>query len=624
MCAMLVITASALASPVWGVPAVQVEIRVKEFLQTDELISDWVDSNTVIVPQGEEVYGLQGNFGIYLLPHGMDSNSVKLQYQLATMGTNVRQRSAIVNVEFGVPVVIDSIPGKSDSYYRALLTPRPTEVTFECREGIGNPTSWPSDPSAFFEFYYVPNSLADAHWNMLRDFLEKEYKTVHEQFDFHFPGKVHYYFCPCQVETIDYERGLGFAINPGRLAGYGIYNQAANTIDPHVTNLLKFYRWWGFAPRFLSWGVAGWTDFADYYAKEYLQSGELVPFDDLLISADYRAVDPLVAYYESASFVHFLIDSIGVAKFRDLYEGATDLTMESTFKEITGNSIQWWEQQWLRHLRQREFKYPEYVYYAHRAQAINRPTEQLEHLLNLVEIFGDTLHPSLMHELAGVYVNFGRHAESYRWFKNLVKAMPDNGPYHQYCGNMAVMVGDIDAAMGYFREAIELDTTLSAPFLSMGEIMYLHGQEDSARTLWKTGLGRGESIPIYADLMLNLGRLDRLNFRPDSAQAKFQRARNATNRLLQQNPDHPRYLLRMAEILTEMGKVDSAMIYYDAAEFFETRPAFVARIYLGRGRASDLAGDRAAAVENYQRVFELSAGYRTKTLAKRYLNRVYR
>ncbi|MFC1475526.1 hypothetical protein ACFLQW_00810 [Candidatus Zixiibacteriota bacterium] len=621
----LVIVAVLLSSvPVQAEPGVAVEIRVKEFVAANPPVSAWVDSNVVLLPVGVEVYALQGNFGINLLASAPDSTGLNLQYRLATLGANVRQRSGIVKVEWGVPVVIDSIPGKGKSFYRALVTPRAAEVSRSCLEDVGDPIDWPNDPSAYFNFYYVPNSLADAHWNMLRDFLEREYKTVHETFAFDYPGPIHFYFCPCAPENIDFEAGLGLAIDPGRLAGFGIYHQEANSVDPQITNLLKFYRWWGFAPRFLVWGVSGYTDFADYYAKEYLRDNRLLPFDSLLISRDFRQADPLVAYFESASFVRFLIDSIGVAAFHDLYERSTDLSLRPAFLAVTGQTIDWWETKWRRYLSSRKLKYQEYIYFAHRAQAINRPTEQLELLEKGTAEMGDSVTVPLIQELAAAYYSQGRYGDAYVWFKKLVEREPDAAQYKQYCGNAAVVLGQLDEAYEYFAEAVALDTTFAASYLSMGEVMSLRNYPDSAVALWRTGLGRGESIPVYIELLIHLAQRERQTYERDSATVKLTMARNSTARLLGQFPDHPRYLLRMAEILTEMNQPDSALAYYAAAQFFENRPYYQARIHLGAGKAADLAGRRKEAVEHYEKVFGVRAGYPTRKEAEKYINQIYR
>lgn len=605
-------------------PGVAIDIRVKEFVAANPPVSDWVDSNTVLLPVGVEVYALQGNFGVNLLVSAIDSSGIDLQYRLATIGANVRQRSGIVKVEWGLPVIIDSIPGKGKSFYRALLTPRAAEVGRSCLEKVGDPISWPNDPSAYFDFYYVKNSLADAHWNMLRDFIEREYKTIHETFDFEYPGKIHFYFCPCAPENMDFETGMGIAVDPGRLAGFAIYHQQANTVDPQITNLLKFYRWWGFTPRFLVWGVSGYTDFADYYAKEYFEENRILPFDSLLISRDFRRADPLVAYFESASFVHFLIDSIGVPAFHDLYERSTDLSLKPAFLAVTGKTVDWWERAWRKYISSREITYQEYVYFAHRAQAINRSPEHLELLAKGVAAMGDSVAVPLLQELASAYYALGHYADSYDWFKKLVAREPEVAQYKQYCGNAAVVLGRLDEAYAYFEEAVALDTAYAAPFLSMGEVMELRNYADSAVALWQIGWGRGQSIPVHVELLIHLARHDRRIFENDSAQVKLTMARNSTARLLGQYPDHPRYLLRMAEILTEMNKSDSAQIYYSAAEFFESRPSYQARIYLGAGRAADLAGRRKEAVAHYEKVFGVKAGYPARVLAEKYLNEIYR
>ena len=622
--ALLVFLALGTAAPCIGAPGVRIDIRVKEFLQAEPPVSDWVDSNTVLLPVGVNVYAMQGNFGINLLAVQADSQAVTLQYQLATLGASVHHRSGNVRIEYGIPMVIDSIPGKGKSYYRALFVPHPAEADTSCLASVGDPSSWPYDPTGHFDLYYVRNSLADTHWNILKGFLEQDYKIVHEKFGFEYPGKVQFYFCPCRPENFDFEPGLAFAIDPSRLAGYALYWQETNTVDPQITNLLKFYRWWGFAPRLLVWGVSGYSDFVDYYARQYLQARKLAPLDSLAISAGYRSVDPLVAYYESGSFVHFLLDSIGVPGFRDLYERSTDLSLKPALLAVTGRTLGEWEAMWKKYLAAREFRYPELIYFAHRAQAIRRETEHLQLLELAIADLGDSLSVPLTQELAMSYFAAGSYADAFAAYRKLAGADPQNAEYQQYCGNAAVTLGWLDQAGEFFRRAVELDTAFAAPYLSMGEIMEAQGRTDSALALWRRGLTRGESVPVYTELLIHLASYDRRRQGAEPAKERLGVARNATARLLGQYPDSPRYLLRMADVLTQMQATDSALIYYNAAEFLEDRPFYLGEIYLGKGKAYDLAGQRAEAVQCYEKVFEVPSAYLARQEAQRYINEFYR
>lgn len=154
--------------------------------------------------------------------------------------------------------------------------------------------------------------------------------------------------------------------------------------------------------------------------------------------------------------------------------------------------------------------------------------------------------------------------------------------------------------------------------------MEAQGRPDSALALWRRGLTRGESIPVYTELLIHLASYDRRRQGAELAKERLGAARNATARLLGQYPDSPRYLLRMADVLTQMQATDSALVYYNAAEFLEDRPFYLGEIYLGRGKAYDLAGRRAEAVQCYEKVFEVPSAYLARREAQRYLNEFYR
>jgi tetratricopeptide (TPR) repeat protein len=72
-----------------------------------------------------------------------------------------------------------------------------------------------------------------------------------------------------------------------------------------------------------------------------------------------------------------------------------------------------------------------------------------------------------------------------------------------------------------------------------------------------------------------------------------------------------------------MLKPDSALAYYETAEFFEDRPYYLGDIYLAMGKAYDLSGDRPKAVEYYEKVFDVNAAYATRMEAEKYLNQFY-
>lgn len=93
-------------------------------------------------------------------------------------------------------------------------------------------------------------------------------------------------------------------------------------------------------------------------ARRYLQSGELVlPLDRIVETAGFRAVsDATLAYREAGSFVRFLIDSYGLARFLSFYKsglspGDTKQYIKMRFRESMGFSFEEAEAAWLDALR---------------------------------------------------------------------------------------------------------------------------------------------------------------------------------------------------------------------------------------------------------------------------------
>jgi tetratricopeptide (TPR) repeat protein len=459
---------------------------------------------------------------------------------------------------------------------------------------------------------------------VIRDFLEREYEDLRSVFEFNYPGKAYVFLCPCEPEDMDFEPGFGISVDPGRLAGYAVYSRARNAVDPLMTNLMKFYRWWGYAPRLLSWGIAGYTDFSDFYAKQYLRDGRLPQLSSLVRSIDFRRADPWVAYFTASSFAHYLVQTAGSAAFKDLYERSTDLSLKPAFLAVTEKTLDQWETEWRRYLRQRQFRYPEYIFHAHRAQAILRQDEHIRFLQLAIDDMADSVTIPLLLELAGAYYGRGDYGSAYTYYKKVVEAEPTRAAYHQYFGNICTVLGRLDEAIEQFEIALDLDSSFTASHLSLGEVMASRGMLDSALTLWRIGMDSGESIPVGIELILKLEQFARQHHQPPDDPEKIIIARNLVTNLLGQYPDNPRYLMRMGNVLTEMGKPDSALAYFDAAEFFERRPFFQALIHLSRGKALDRARKRREAVAEYEKVFDYQAGYLTRREAEKYINSIYR
>jgi hypothetical protein len=97
-------------------------------------------------------------------------------------------------------------------------------------------------------------------------------------------------------------------------------------------------------------------DSPHYWAKEYLQSGQLPALSSLLDQNTFEAFDPNMSYPIAGSFVRYLIDTYGITAVLKLFPGASHsdspATTMSRFQDVFGKSFTDAEQDWHAFLKQ--------------------------------------------------------------------------------------------------------------------------------------------------------------------------------------------------------------------------------------------------------------------------------
>ena len=87
-----------------------------------------------------------------------------------------------------------------------------------------------------------------------------------------------------------------------------------------------------------------------YWAKQYLQAGQLPALSSLLDESAFEAFDPNMSYPIAGSFIRYLIDTYGMAAVLKLFPGASysdsPSTTMSRFQEVFGKSFTSAEQDW--------------------------------------------------------------------------------------------------------------------------------------------------------------------------------------------------------------------------------------------------------------------------------------
>jgi hypothetical protein len=306
-------------------------------------------SDTTVLVKGIEASGFLLTFSVDIDLMEVDSSRAVFNAHVITLGPQANTYSRTFGVEYGLPAKISGIRAKDATEYTFAITPlAPVEIdTSLCPYSQHVQGTFHFSPSANMDIYYLPNSLGDFYWGSVRGMLEEHYRQFQRFCNFTLPGKYSIYLCPCLLRSVIWDRRFGMAIDPTRSSAYAVFTMAQNTADPFVITHAALLRNYGYAPPFLSEGLANYPSFALLDMKEIVQQERAVRLTELLDTYRYLESDPVLSDRTSATFVAFLVNQYGLARFKKLYKAAHDLNLATKTEEVYNLSIGELESLWL-------------------------------------------------------------------------------------------------------------------------------------------------------------------------------------------------------------------------------------------------------------------------------------
>ena len=234
-----------------------------------------VDSRSFVAPLSQDFQFSMGNFAYRLRADSLGAKSVQLQSMVNCLGAKPRNYLDQKTVFKGASVFFDSALIRGQSFYRIRLTFDSLGHTAnDCGYRFAD-SSFVSDPSGKYDFYYVKQSLGDYRWNQIRDAFEFDYKKIAPLFNLTDQAKVYFYISPCNISDVGWDQRWDNAIDLSRNNVFAHYSPVANRLYMQVVMSLRFLRNWGYAPALLLEGVASAPEFCDLYAKDDLKNGKL-------------------------------------------------------------------------------------------------------------------------------------------------------------------------------------------------------------------------------------------------------------------------------------------------------------------------------------------------------------
>jgi len=315
-----------------------VECRLSVF-QYDKLIQKDIllfEDTSVFAPDIPAT-GFIGPFSLEIEFRGVDTAGVVFNVHVVTLGPPVNTYSRSFTMEFALPARVSGIEGKNGARYSLIITPLSiVELDHGCPYDHRGSDLFQFTPSAYMDLYYIPSSLADYHWQSVRNYLDFSYRRFMTLAKFTLPGKILVYLCPCPIYSIIWDTRFGMAVDPTRNTAFAIYNERNNGADPFVVTFTALLRNNGYAPPFLSEGLANYYAFTLPDMRQILNDRTDFSLEDLLGTIAYIKADPFVADRTSACFAKYLVDRFSLDKVMEVYRAADDLNLKQTIESVLG------------------------------------------------------------------------------------------------------------------------------------------------------------------------------------------------------------------------------------------------------------------------------------------------
>lgn len=627
-CATIVFTgAAAQAEP----NALKVDAKVTLHSESGEE-SVLVEQRNWTVPLNRRFSSYLGSFSVELQTRLVDSLRSEISVFLATSGPRPDSRTKQFLIEHTLPARVENIRGKAGATYTLTLTPQGySELDLSvCEYDHRDSGSFKFDPTAHFDLYYVQHSLGDYHWNKVKGLLEEDYRSFRDAFDITISGKLNFFLYPCAAPTVDWDSRFGYAIDPPRAQALAIYNHEYMAASPMVATLMQTLRVFGYAPPFLAEGISSYHFFNNYETLRALADSALLPIRPLLTTQGYYRAEPRLAAAVAGSFCRFLADEHGIGKFMRWYKVSDDLNVAARFQEIFGSPIEEFEKLWVTYLQGLHPPQRAFHKRAGLEGAFSNPEGAIAVLqegLRWDTSIIDTLKS--LEALAPLYAEIGRNDLALRTYDALYRSVSEEvqgKPYYLFRkGYFEMLTGDFSAAQERFTELRDADTLYrDVAVYNIGRTYLVAGDTVSAIQSFTELIEHSSEEVVLIESALHLAHIYGEPGRfadPLKSGQMFIQAFNRSSQLVNAAPQEPLHRMRQGMAAIGLEKYSLARQNLEAALFLEFRPRYLGRELVALGNLADLQGDRAQALEYYNRADSLDQSAPGQQATDRYLQK---
>ncbi|MBK7140549.1 MAG: hypothetical protein IPH75_00550 [bacterium] len=627
----LVIAVCLLAGQVMAADGVECELSI---YQADPSTRDssnvllWTDTTTFV--EGIRATGFLVAFSVEVEFTAIDSDRVSLNLHVVTLGPTVNHYSREYATDYGLPARLEKIIGKNNARYTIGVKPlRRVQVdTSACNAIHYRKNDFKFDPSANVDIYFVPQSVGDFYWNVVKGLMEERYRQFADLNKFNLPGKYLLYLCPCKLYSIIWDDRFGVMVDPTRNTAYAQYSTEHNAADPFLLMYASLARHYGYAPQFLMEGFAGYLSLANYEMKQIVAEKRQLPIASLFSTRTYYSTEPVLADRMASSFVRYLIDQYRIDRFLRAYRAADDLNLLTTLEQVYGKPVAQLEAEWLNYVDTVTVKPELLSQYADQAEAMfdNAGALRLKQAqLEKVSARDDSVRVTA--DIARLNFSLGNYEQATHWQERLIRFDTTRSIFWMTLGSYQLMAGQNAVAHQNLLKAKALDSNnVLADFNLAISALVQNDTVTCERLLNSMISSRGESGPFVEPRIMLLSLLMPSAKKEDQTRAITYA--NETLAMLQQAgkgmATSPTIYLWTG--IAMLGKEDTggANDQVVSSVFLESRPFYRGMGYLWLGKIADLRGERDVAKDYYRHVINTPSAAYHQAEAKRWLERPYR
>lgn len=580
-----------------------------------------VDSRKYSTPLDSYFHFSMGNFSYRLTAKQLQDTVVQLESQVNCFD-NPNHNFFEQNVVFkGAAVFFDSALVRGNSIYRVrVVYDSLGRYKPSCSYAFSD-SSYKSDPSGDFDFYFVKNTLGDYHWNAIRDVFEKDYDGFVERFRPTDRTKINFYIAPCQPPDVGWDQRWNNGYDYARHNVFARYDHGTNALQPQVVYMLRLMRIYGYAPALIMEGAANSFEYCEIWTKDAYKNGKLPDLTKLGASGKFRALDRELSSYAAGSFLNYVYNMGGTSKLMQWYQQATDLTVNESFEKVYQKPIDNYVDGWHQYLDTVTFSAGTLRYYAARAQSFLKYPEILVYAEKAAEL---GLAPTWAAQTrSGLYYTFGDYKKAADILQPLMEDTSTVKQTTVFRANMLFAAGKVDSAEALYQMATGADTSLHLVYYKLGQIEQMRGNVKKAIELFRKANATVVNPASMVDYDLALGDAYLASGQADSAGVYFQRAMDNSKLLVGEFSDNALHHLRYGRAALRLNSLDIAAQELDLAFFLEERMFFIGQIYLAKGELADAKKKRKEAIANYKQVLELPSAHIDRKAAQKYLDRPY-